>query len=71
MNTPAAYDGRGQAGDDDWPDWLDDEEAVDRLLHDVVETLEHDEGPRAEERQGTDPPAGTSPPADPSSRPTP
>ncbi|HXH96819.1 MAG TPA: hypothetical protein VNH40_06365 [Gaiellaceae bacterium] len=71
MNTTAAYDGRDRAGDDDWLEWLDDEEAVDRLLHDVVETLEHDEMRRVPRGEGTGPPAGTSPPADPDSHPTP
>lgn len=42
MGTTAASAGHDDAADDDvdWPDWIDDDEAVDRLLHDVVETLE-------------------------------
>jgi hypothetical protein len=64
-DTAAAYDADH---DDDWLDWIDDDDAVDRLLHDVVETLEHDESLRAGRRERPDPADGARPRKDPESR---
>lgn len=75
MDAHVAYGGQHDAeGEDDvdWPDWIDDDEAVDRLLHDVVETLERDDRLRPTgRRERPEPVSGASPPATPDSHLTP
>jgi hypothetical protein len=69
MDTAAAYGHDDTDGDDPgWPDWIDDDEAVDRLLRDVVETLERDDGAPSARDERSHPAAGDGPAPDRESR---